>query len=327
MREQTELKNVLGILEGEGPHADETIIIGAHYDHLGYGGPNSLAPGVHAIHPGADDNASGDAALLEVARELAGRPKKLPRRILFIAFSGEERGLLGSAHYVRDPLIPLDKTIAMLNMDMVGRMQDDKLIIGSNDTSPQFDPLIDRLNAQWGFKIVRQPGGFGPSDHASFYPKHIPGAPFLHGDAQRLSSSQRHGRQDRRARRAARRPDGRGDGGGAGRGGQAPEFSESKASAAHHSAPQGDRPYFGSVPDFGHEGPGYAITDVTKDSPAQRGGVKGGDVIIRFGESKIGNLEDFDSALRKYHAGDKVTVVVKRGGQEVKLEVTLDPPR
>ena len=327
IRQQTAVKNVLGVLEGDGPHAEETIVIGAHYDHLGFGGSNSLAPGVHAIHPGADDNASGDAALLEIARELAGREKKLSRRIVFIAFTGEERGLLGSARYVRNPLVPLDKTVAMLNMDMVGRMQDNKLIVYSNDTSPQFDPLIDRLNEKFGFKIVRQPGGFGPSDHASFYARQIPVLHFFtgtHKDYHRPSdTADKINVADMRrvaqyvaevaiALAEAEQP---------------PEFSESKASAAHAAGPQSDRPYFGSIPDFGQEQPGYAISGVTKDGPAERGGLKGGDVIMRLGESKIGNLEDFDSALRKYHAGDKVPVVVKRGSEEIKLEVTLEPPR
>ena len=106
-----------------------------------------------------------------------------------------------------------------------------------------------------------------------------------------------------------------------------PQFAESKASAAHAAGPQGDRPYFGSIPDFSQEQPGYAISGVTDGGPAERAGLKAGDVIIRLGESKIGNLEDFDSALRKYHAGDKVLVVVKRGTDELNLEVTLDPPR
>ena len=122
------MKNVVGVLEGEGPHAEETIVVGAHYDHLGLGG-RVARPGVKAIHHGADDNASGTAAVIEVARQLASREKKLPRRIVFITFSGEERGLLGSARYVREPLIPLNKTIAMLNMDMVGRLHDNKLIV------------------------------------------------------------------------------------------------------------------------------------------------------------------------------------------------------
>ncbi len=326
-RERTEVKNVLGVLEGEGPHADETIVIGAHYDHLGYGGSNSLARGVHAIHPGADDNASGDVALLEIARELAGREKKLPRRIVFIAFTGEERGLLGSAHYVRDPLVPLDKTIAMLNLDMVGRMQDNKLIVNSDDTSPQFDPLIDRINDKYHFAITKQPGGFGPSDHASFYEKHIPVLFFFtgtHKDYHRPSDTadkinvpdmRRVAQMVADVAVALAQADER------------PQFSESKAKSHSLGAP-GDRPYFGSVPDFGQEQPGgYAISDVTKGGPAAEAGLKGGDVIIRLGDSKIGNLEDFDSALRKYHAGDKVPVVVKRGAEQLTFQVTLEPPR
>jgi hypothetical protein len=296
-RQQTAVKNVLGMLEGEGPHAEETIVIGAHYDHLGFGGSNSLAPGVHAIHPGADDNASGDAALIEIARELAGREKKLPRRILFIAFTGEERGLLGSARYVKNPLVPLEKTI------------------------------IDKVNERFGFKIVRQPGGFGPSDHASFYAKQIPVLHFFtgtHKDYHRPSDTadkinvpdmRRVAQYVAAVAIALAEAD------------SPPLFAESKVSAAHAAGPQSDRPYFGSIPDFGQEQPGYAISGVTGGSPAERAGLKAGDAIVRLGESKIGNLEDFDSALRKYHAGDKVPVVVKRGAGEVNLEVTLDPPR
>ena len=108
-RKEAQVKNVVAVLEGEGPQADETIVIGAHYDHLGWGGSGSAAPGVHEIHNGADDNASGTAVLLEVARQLAGREKKLPRRIVFMAFTGEERGLIGSARYVRHPLVPARK--------------------------------------------------------------------------------------------------------------------------------------------------------------------------------------------------------------------------
>ncbi len=326
-RERTEVKNVLGVLEGEGPHADETIIIGAHYDHLGYGGSNSLARGVHAIHPGADDNASGDAALLEIALELASREKKLPRRIVFIAFTGEERGLLGSAHYVRDPLVPLDKTVAMLNLDMVGRMQDNKLIVNSDDTSPQFDPLVDRINDKYHFAVTKQPGGFGPSDHASFYEKHIPVLFFFtgtHKDYHRPSDTADKINVPDMRRVAQMVAD---VAIGLAEANERPQFSESKAKPRSLGAP-GDRPYFGSVPDFGQEQPGgYAISDVTKGGPAAEAGLKGGDVIIRLGESKIGNLEDFDSALRKYRAGDKVPVVVKRGAEQLTFQVILEPPR
>ncbi|MGD9646212.1 MAG: M20/M25/M40 family metallo-hydrolase, partial [Pirellulales bacterium] len=180
-REDAEVKNVVAVLPGEGPHAEETIVIGAHYDHLGDGGPGSLAPGVKEIHNGADDNGSGTAALLEVARRLASRPQKLPRRIVFIAFTGEERGLIGSARYVRDPLVPLDKTIAMLNMDMVGRLDDDKLIIYGTGTADLLEQTVDNLNEHYGFKITKQPGGFGPSDQSSFYAKKIPVLHFFTG--------------------------------------------------------------------------------------------------------------------------------------------------
>lgn len=122
---RTEIKNVIGVLEGKGPHANETIVIGAHYDHVGYGGEGSLAPGSTDVHNGADDNASGTVALIELARRLGARKTPLPRRLVFIAFTGEERGLIGSAHYVKNPIFDTKNTVAMLNMDMVGRLTKD----------------------------------------------------------------------------------------------------------------------------------------------------------------------------------------------------------
>jgi hypothetical protein len=325
IRKEAEVKNVVAVLEGEGPHADETIVIGAHYDHLGYGGEGSLAPGVKEIHNGADDNASGTAALLETARILAGREKKLPRRIMFIAFTGEERGLIGSARYVRDPLIPLDETVAMLNMDMVGRLNDDKLIIQGVDTATEFGPLIDGLNERYGFKLTKQPGGFGPSDHSSFYAKQVPVMHFFTGthsdyhrpsdDYEKINLAGMRRVADMVADAAVQLA----------QADERPHYLETKPPAARGGG--GDRPYFGSIPDFSQDQPGYALTGVTKDSPAEKAGLKGGDIIIRLGESKIGNLEDFDSALRKFKAGDKAPVVVKRGNEELKLEVVLEPPR
>ncbi|MBI2478587.1 MAG: M20/M25/M40 family metallo-hydrolase, partial [Planctomycetia bacterium] len=143
------VKNVAGVLDGSGALADETIIVGAHYDHLGDGGPGSLAPWTKAIHNGADDNASGTAALLEIARRLAGQDVKPRRRIVLMAFSGEERGLLGSSYYVSNPALPLEKTIAMVNMDMVGRLKDNKLIISGTGTATSFDALIDETNKRY----------------------------------------------------------------------------------------------------------------------------------------------------------------------------------
>ena len=180
-RTDCEVQNVVAVLEAEGPLADQTLVLGAHYDHLGRGGPGSLAPGREEIHNGADDNASGVAVLVEVARTLALREEKLRRRVAFVAFTAEESGLLGSGHYVRNALFPLDKTVAMLNVDMVGRLRDDELIVGGSGTAARFSQLLDEINQSHGFQLTRKPSGFGPSDHTKFYAKKIPVMHFYTG--------------------------------------------------------------------------------------------------------------------------------------------------
>jgi hypothetical protein len=328
IRRDVEVKNVVAVLEGEGPHADETIVIGAHYDHLGFGGEGSFVIGKKEIHNGADDNGSGTAVLVEVARLLSTREKRLPRRVVFIAFTGEERGLIGSARYCREPLFPLDKTVAMLNMDMVGRLKDEKLIIQGLDTATEFVAVIDRLNEGFGFDLTKKDGGTGPSDHSSFYLQKIPVMHFftgLHSDYHRPSDDvekinvpgmRRVAEMVADTAVAIAEADMR------------PTFVEKASPPSGGGGGEGgDRPYFGSIPDFGQERAGYAISGVSKDGPADKGGMKGGDNIIKLGESKIGSLEDFDSALRKYKAGDKVPVIVERDGAEVRLEVTLAAPR
>jgi hypothetical protein len=324
-RHEVEVKNVVGVWEGEGPLADETIVIGAHYDHLGMGGEGSAAPGVTEIHNGADDNGSGTAVLIEVAREIVAQGR-LPRRIVFIAFTGEERGLVGSARYVRNPLFPLESTVAMLNLDMVGRLSEDKLIVHGTGTAAEFDSLMDKFGQQYAFRVSKKPGGFGPSDHSSFYSAKVPVLFFFtgsHKDYHRPSDDFDKLNIEGMRRIAAMvveiatvlaKTEAR------------PQYKEVQDSG-DLARSGGDRPYFGSIPDFAGEEPGYALTGVAKGGPADRGGLKGGDVIVQFGDSKIENLEDFDSALRKFQAGDKVPVKVKRGDKEVTLEVTLDPPR
>lgn len=317
------IKNVVAVLEGQGPLANETVVIGAHYDHLGEGGPGSLAPWTKAIHNGADDNASGTAALVEVARDFATRGSKPARRLVFIAFSGEERGLLGSSHYIKHPAFPLETTIAMVNMDMVGRLQDNKLIVYGTGTAESFDALIDETNQRHKFEIKKDPGGFGPSDHAAFYGKQIPVFHFFtgtHNDYHRPSDDVEKVDVAGMGRivsmvvdvvdQLASQPD-------------RPKYVEVKG----RPGASGDRPYFGSIPDFGREVEGYALMGVAKDSPAERAGIKGGDVIVQFGESKIAGLEDIDGALRKYKAGDEVKVIVLRDNERVEVTVTLDPPR
>ena len=171
---------MVGVLEGSGPLAEQTVIVGGHYDHLGRGGltSGSLAFLSSDIHNGADDNASGTSMMLEMARRLATRRDPLPRRVVFMAFSGEERGLLGSKHYVDHPLYPLSSTVMMVNFDMVGRLngKNELTMIGTG-SSPGIDVLVDALGKTSGMVIKKVSGlsdGFGGSDHESFYQKNIP---------------------------------------------------------------------------------------------------------------------------------------------------------
>lgn len=326
-RTSTEGRNVIAMLPGRDASAaapGETVVLGAHYDHLGYGGPASAAPGEHAIHHGADDNASGTALLLEVARILA-RHGPLPRTVLFVAFSGEERGLLGSAHYVAHPSVPLADTVAMVNLDMVGRLDGNKIVVHGTGTGTGLEAIVDRLTGARRFEVAKEPGGFGPSDHSSFYARKIPVLHVFtgsHADYHRPTDTAEKINYDGMVRIAglvadivrdlASQPD-------------RPAYVE--IASKQFARGGGDRPYFGSIPDFGKPGKGYAVTGATKDSPAAKGGIKGGDVIVRLGESAITGLEDFDSALRKHKGGDTVPVVVLRDGAEVVLQITLGQPK
>jgi hypothetical protein len=343
-RVETEGRNVIAVLPGTGVPGDparagagaaadaatvgrpgrETVVLGAHYDHLGYGGASSAAPGEHAVHHGADDNASGTALLVEVARMLAAEGP-FPRTILFTAFSGEERGLLGSAHYTANAAVPLEDTVAMVNLDMVGRLDGDKIVVHGTGTGTGLESLVDRLVAARGLEAAKEPGGFGPSDHSSFYARKIPVLHVFtgsHSDYHRPTDTADKINYDGMVRIArlvadvvrelATAP-------------ERPAYVE--VASKQFARGGGDRPYFGSIPDFGKPGKGYAITGTTKDSPAARGGLKGGDVIVRLGGSAVTGLEDFDSALRKHKGGDTVPVVVLRDGVLVSLDVTLDPPK
>ena len=316
------------MLEGEGPLADETVVVGAHYDHLGMGGSGSLAPWTKEIHNGADDNASGTVTLIEIAQRLAAREKKPARRIVFIAFTGEERGLWGSEHYVKQPRFPLDKTVAMVNLDMVGRLNNNKLILYGTGTAKEFEALIDDLNATHKFDISRKPGGFGPSDHSSFYGKKIPVFHFFTGthtdyhrpsdDADKLNVEGMRRIADMATDLVTRIVDAP----------QRPTYVENRRQERVDSnTSPGDRPYFGAIPDYSGDGSGLPITGVGPESPAQKAGLKADDVIVQLGASKITGIEDFDSALRKHKAGESVKVKVKRGAEIVELEVVLGRPR
>ena len=326
---QVEVKNVLAVLEGEGPLADETIVIGAHYDHLGRGGFGSLTLGSKEIHNGADDNASGTATLLEIAHHFATQPNKPRRRLVFIAFTGEERGLIGSRHYVRSPRFPLENTVAMVNLDMVGRLTDDKLVVYGTGTAAEFSQLMDDLNGKYGFQLTKlaetDPGTGGMSDHESFYEKKIPVFHFFTGlhrqyhrpedDFERLNVAgmQRIAALTSDAVQSIASADKR------------PEYREVKRTPRVAGGERGPpRPRFGAVPDYTFSGEGCALQDIGKDSPAEKAGLKPGDIIIKLGEDTVASVQDFDTNLRKHKPGDKVATIVKRGAEKVTVTVTLE---
>lgn len=321
VKEYRPTANVVGFLEGNDPSLkDQTVILGAHFDHLGMGGEGSgsMKPDTIAIHPGADDNASGSAGLLELARYLSSQRKNLRRSVLLIAFTGEELGLLGSAYYVNHPSYPLSSTIAMINLDMVGRMHDNVLVVEGMGTSPGFEELATKENNRSALKLTLKPDGFGPSDHASFYAKDIPVMFFftnLHDDYHRPSDTWDKINYTGEATvvdYAARivrdlvNADAK------------PSFVRVQSTAAQPGGDsRGTRVFFGSIPDFAGDVVGVKISGTRAGSPAEKAGLVAGDVIVKFGGKDIKNLYDFMYVLGDFKPGDEVEVVFKRAGKEM----------
>src|SRR5579859_1126592 len=317
------VNNVLAYLPGE---TDEYVVLGAHYDHLGRGNFDSLAPSqIGQIHPGADDNASGTAGVLELARLLAPQRRQLQRSILFMNFAGEELGLLGSAEWVKEPTRPLAKAVAMINMDMIGRIRDDKIYIGGVGTGSTFQTLLEQAQKDEPFKIEYSAGGYSSSDHTSFVTKKIPVLFFfsgLHSDYHKPSDTWDKINAPSAARLLdmvesvtlqlanAQQP---------------PAFqvvAEDKPPAGGGGAGYG--PYFGSIPDFGQTENGVKFSDVKPNSPAAKAGLRAGDILVQFGDKPIKNLYDFTDALRRSKVGDVVDVKVLRDGQPVTASVKLE---
>jgi hypothetical protein len=332
-RVRKEVCNVAGLLPGNDPAVgEETVVIGAHYDHLGRGGRSSMSPQlIGQIHNGADDNASGTAGLLELAAWLAKDPMSRRRTYLFIAFAGEELGLRGSEYWASHPTRPLQKVIAMLNMDMIGRMHDDQIILGGVGTSPVFPELIKTAAAEAGLKFKTSQSGYGSSDHVSFYTKNLPVLFFfsgLHADYHRPSDN-----WDKiNAAGAAKilsmvytvasqlnALDPR------------PQFAKVDDQMTPGNVRAGGGPgygaYFGSIPDMTDEVRGVRFSDVRPNSPAAKAGLKGQDVLIQFAGKEIKNLEDFTYMLRTHKPGETVEVVVLRDGKPLTVQVTLEVRR
>jgi aminopeptidase YwaD len=316
------VNNILAWLPGR---SDEYIVIGAHYDHLGRGNFDSLAPSqIGQIHPGADDNASGSAGVVELARLLAPQRGQLGRSILFMNFAGEELGLLGSAEWVKEPTRPLAKAVAMINMDMIGRIKDDKVYIGGVGTGSSFKAVLEQAQKDEPFKIEYSAGGYASSDHTSFVTKKIPVLFFfsgLHSDYHKPSDT-----ADKiNAPSAARLLDliesvtlqlANAQ--------QAPTFQVVAEDPHAGGGGGGYGPYFGSIPDFGQVENGVKFSDVKPNSPAAKAGLKAGDILVQFGDKPINNLYDFTDALRRSKIGDVVDVKVLRDGQPVTASVKLE---
>jgi hypothetical protein len=316
------VNNVLAYLPGK---TDQYVIIGAHYDHLGRGNYDSLAPSqIGQIHPGADDNASGTAGVLELARMFAPLKGQLERGILFASFAGEELGLLGSEHWVQEPTLPLANAVAMLNMDMIGRIRDDKVYIGGVGTGSTLKSVLEGAQASSGFKIEYSAGGYSASDHTSFVSKRIPVLFFfsgLHSDYHKPSDtwdkidSQAAARLVNVVGRACLQLALTSD---------RPSFIAVVEDKPLAGVGGGYGPYFGSIPDFGQVEKGVRFSDVKPASPAAKAGLKAGDILVQFGDKPIGNLYDFTDALRRSKVGDIVEVTVMRDGKPLSVSVKLE---
>jgi hypothetical protein len=343
-RHDIKTKNVVGILEGAGPLADETIVLGAHYDHVGYGMYASLGgPAARGkIHYGADDNGSGTTTLLELARRYGAMKNRQGRRLVFIAFSGEELGLYGSIHYCKEPLFPLEKTAAMINMDMVGRAkpvptdwlgvmpQKDRLVVYGTGTADGFAKLVDEAGTKSQFRLRTLPTGTGPSDHDSFYRKHVPVlflytgthneyhrptdipekinvigmkkvADFVQILADNLTTTEAKPKYQ-----ATKDP--------------WIDPTEPRAANEPRVRPQarlGIRPG-----NYESEDGGVLVDGVSPGGAGEKGGLKDGDVIVEIGGKPVKNIGTYMTAMGAQKAGKQVEVVVMRKGQKLTLKVT-----
>ena len=340
IKKSVEAYNVVGILDGtDKALKNEAVVIGAHYDHLGHGGQGSLAANSTEVHHGADDNASGTAAIIELARQFAAA-RKNKRTIIFIAFSGEEEGLFGSSFYVQNPVFPLDKTVAMINLDMVGRLKDNKLDVGGIGTATEFKGLVEGNNprdiatppvalassmqfnpTQPGkFALALSEDGFGPSDHSSFYGKKVPVLFFFtgtHNDYHKPSDTADKINYPGEVaiinyvaaieQAIDQNP-------------VKPTYTIAKSSGT------GGRASFnislGTIPNYADSNDGLLLDGVRDGSPADKGGVKAGDKVVKLAGHDIRNVMDYTYVLGEMKPDIEYEIVVLRGGQRLTLKIT-----
>jgi Iap family predicted aminopeptidase len=313
--------NVIGFINHKAP---QTVVIGAHYDHLGY---NELGGSTYRkqqnekpqIHNGADDNASGTAALIELAELLQKSPYR-NHNYLFIAFSGEEQGLLGSRYFVDHPTIPLTQIDYMINMDMVGRLDTVKktLAISGTGTSPQFT-FLDSIYIN-GLQIKKSESGIGPSDHASFYKENIPVLHFftgMHQDYHKPSDDEKYINYDgiymvkNYIQNVLSKLNQR----------EKLYFTKTKDSESTNAPKY--KVSLGIMPDYIYEGQGVRADGVTEGKPAFAAGIKKGDIIIKLGDFTTADMGGYTKALSNFNKGDKTDIIIIRAGKELKISVVF----
>ncbi|MFN8330893.1 MAG: M28 family peptidase [Saprospiraceae bacterium] len=307
-------RNVIGFLDR---HAKTTIVVGAHYDHLGHGNVGSLAPNDHSIHNGADDNASGVASMLWLAEKVS-KNKKLKTNFLFIAFSGEEYGLFGSKGFVEHPTVPLQKIEAMINMDMVGRLNAERVLaISGVGTSTAWKPMLEEIRpADFTFNYTES--GVGPSDHTSFYLKNIPVLHFFtgqHKDYHKPSDDSYLVNYEGIERVSEiiyqvliRLSDNK-------------QIDFQKTKDENKEQVADFKVTLGIMPDYVYSGKGLRADAILDDRPGKKAGMKDGDVIIRLADKEVKDIYDYMKILGEHKKGDRVKLVILRAGQEMLLDV------
>ena len=302
-------RNVIGFLDNK---AKNTIIIGAHFDHLGFGGDGSLHRGEKAIHNGADDNASGVAVMLNLVSKL--KEKNTNNNYLFMAFSGEEMGLLGSNYFVKNPTIDTKAVSYMINMDMVGRLKDSALAVYGTGTSPIFKQTLKSHNNN--FKLIQKESGVGPSDHTSFYLADIPVLHFFtgqHGDYHKPGDDSEKLNYDGMEIISTYIFNIISDLNDNGK----LAFRKTKSEKAQVRFKVG----LGVIPDYMFDGKGMRVDGVSEDKPAQKAGLQKGDIVIKLGEKNVTDMMSYMKALAVFKKGDKTSVTVTRKGKEVTAEI------
>jgi hypothetical protein len=310
--------NVVGVLPGNDPTLkDEAVVIGGHYDHLGLGRGARGPARVGVIHPGADDNASGTATVMALARAF-GQAGGARRTLVFVAFAGEEIGLLGSRHYAMHPPIPIEHTVAMLNFDMVGRLRNNRLYVMGTDSAREFKPLLDEIGMELGLELRLSGEAFTPSDHTPFYNKDRPVLTFYtghHEDYHKPSDTwdKVNGEGLRRVTETAYRIVSR-----------LANQDEHLTFVKLPPRPGRNGPYLGITPDFSEPTlQGVRLGGVLSGSPAEKAGLKQEDLIVTFSGVQVSSFDDLVFAIRSRRAGDTVEVIYQRDGTEQRVNAIL----